>query len=113
MKRWADKKRTPREFQVGDRVLVKMHNHIRVSGTGLHKALTRRYEGPYPVLKKVGKVAYKIGLPEGSMYHPVFHVSLLKPFHEDEEDKSRGVSTRAPIGMKVQFSKNIDSIISN
>jgi len=52
MKKWADKKRHLREFQVGDLVLVKMYNHVKFSGQ--HRGLIRSYEGPFPILKKVG-----------------------------------------------------------
>jgi len=111
MKKWADKKRRPREFQVGDLVLVKMYAHTRLEGR--HRGLLRRYEGPFPILKKVGSQAYKVELPPKIKYHPVFHVSLLKPYHGDKVDPSRGISRRAPMGIKVQHDKEVEEILAD
>ena len=40
--------------------------------------LSPRYYGPFQILKKVGKVSYKLDLPLDSRLHPTFHVSCLK-----------------------------------
>ncbi|KAK3018657.1 hypothetical protein RJ639_002710 [Escallonia herrerae] len=52
----------------------------------------RKYEGPLTIVKKIGKMAYKVDPPHwwSRQLHPVFHVSMLKPFYEDTADPSRG-----------------------
>ena len=40
--------------------------------------LAPRYIGPYPIIQRIGKLAYKLKLPEElAGVHPVFHVSQL------------------------------------
>ena len=69
----------------------------------------RRYEGPFPILGKVGKVSYKVELPPRLKIHPVFHVSYLKPYHEDKDDPSRGLSKRAPTAVVTSYDKEVDT----
>ena len=42
-----------------------------------------RFMGPYEIIQRVGKVAYKLQLPPSSKIFPVFHVSLLKAYKSD------------------------------
>nr|GFB15121.1 putative reverse transcriptase domain-containing protein [Tanacetum cinerariifolium] len=58
---WAEDK--PIEFQVGDRVMLKVSPWKGVLRFGKHGKLNPRYVGPFNVLAKVGAVAYKIKLP--------------------------------------------------
>ena len=85
MKKWTDKKRRHMEFEEGDLVMVNLLSHRRQVG-GVHKALIRRFEGPFRVVKRVGKLAYRLELPSHLEIHPVFHVSFLKPYHADKDD---------------------------
>ncbi|RVW59633.1 Transposon Ty3-G Gag-Pol polyprotein [Vitis vinifera] len=73
MKKWADKKRHHTEYKVGDMVLVKLLPQQFKSLRPVHKGLVRRYEGPFPILGKVGNVSYKVELPPRLKIHPVFH----------------------------------------
>ena len=84
-KRYADLHRRELSFAVGDEVLLSTTNiHLRHAGdTTTTKKLLPRWVGPFPVVKTVGSVAYKLTLPSSWKIHPVFHVSLLKPYRSD------------------------------
>ncbi len=113
MKKWADKKRRPLEFQVGDLVMVKLPPQQFKAYRQVHKGLVRRYDGPFPITKKVGKVSYQVELPPQLKVHPVFHVSFLKPYHEDKEDPSRGQSHRAPPTMVTSYDREVEEILAD
>nr|GEY25520.1 putative reverse transcriptase domain-containing protein [Tanacetum cinerariifolium] len=84
-KSYADLKRKPMEFQVEDKVMLKVlpwKGVVRFSKWG---KLNPRYVGPFKVLEKVRDVAYKLDLLEElSRVHNTFHVSNLKKCHADE-----------------------------
>nr|GEX75290.1 putative reverse transcriptase domain-containing protein [Tanacetum cinerariifolium] len=74
-----------REFQVGDRVMLKVSPWKGVVRFGKWEKLNPRYIGPFMVLAKVGTVAYIIELPQQlSRVHSTFHVSNLKKCLSDE-----------------------------
>ncbi|KAD4585647.1 hypothetical protein E3N88_23248 [Mikania micrantha] len=78
-KSYADKQRKPLEFQVNDMVLLKVSPWKGVVRFGKKGKLAPRYVGPFKVLERIGKVAYRLELPhELSNVHPTFHVSNLK-----------------------------------
>ncbi|GKE83851.1 putative reverse transcriptase domain-containing protein [Tanacetum coccineum] len=84
-KSYADLKRKPMEFQVGDKVMLKVSPWKGVVRFGKWGKLNPRYVGPFKVLEKVGEVAYKLELPEElSRVHNTFHVSNMKKCHADE-----------------------------
>nr|GEX33507.1 putative reverse transcriptase domain-containing protein [Tanacetum cinerariifolium] len=73
------------EFQVGDKVMLKVLPWKGVVRFGKRGKLNPRYVGPFKVLERVGDVAYKLDLLEElSRVHNTFHVSNLKKCHVDE-----------------------------
>ncbi|GJS78388.1 reverse transcriptase domain-containing protein [Tanacetum coccineum] len=78
-KSYADKRRKPLEFEVGDRVLLKVSPWKGVVRFGKKGKLAPRYVGPFEIIERVGPVAYRLKLPqELSCVHDTFHVSNLK-----------------------------------
>ena len=71
----------------------------------------RRYEGPFPILGKIGKMSYKVELPLRLKIHPIFHVSYLKPYHRDKDDLNRGMSKRASTTIVTSYDKEVELII--
>nr|GEY13687.1 putative reverse transcriptase domain-containing protein [Tanacetum cinerariifolium] len=84
-KGYADLKRKSMEFQVGDKVMLKVSHVKGVVRFGKRGKLNPRYVGPFKVLERVGDFAYKLDLPEDlSRVHNTFHVSNMKKCHVDE-----------------------------
>ncbi|GJT52180.1 putative reverse transcriptase domain-containing protein [Tanacetum coccineum] len=78
---YADVRRKPLEFQVRDKVMLKVSAWKGVIHFGKRGKLNPCYIGPFKILAKVGTVAYRIELPEQlSRVHSTFHVSVITVF---------------------------------
>jgi hypothetical protein len=73
---YANKRRRPLQFEVGDHMYLKVSPMKGVKRFGVTGKLSPRYIGPFPILEKCGKVAYKLELPLSlAGAHNIFHVS--------------------------------------
>jgi hypothetical protein len=78
---YANKRRQPLEFEVGNHVYLKVSPMKGVKRFGLKGKLSPRYIRPFPILEKCGNVAYKLELPPSlAGVHDIFHISQLKKF---------------------------------
>ncbi|GKF17786.1 hypothetical protein Tco_0062704 [Tanacetum coccineum] len=78
-KSYADKRRRPLEFEVGDKVMLKVAPWKGVMRFGKCGKLNPRYIGPFRIIERIGPVAYRLEFPqELSRVHNVFHVCNLK-----------------------------------
>nr|GEV09919.1 putative reverse transcriptase domain-containing protein [Tanacetum cinerariifolium] len=84
-KSYANLKRKLMDFQVGDRVMLKVSPWKGVVHFGNRGKLNPRYIGPFRVLSKLRDVAYRLELPQQlRRVHNTFHVSNLKKCLSDE-----------------------------
>ncbi|GJV63623.1 putative reverse transcriptase domain-containing protein [Tanacetum coccineum] len=82
---YVDKRRKPLEFQVEDKVMLKVSPWKEVIRFGKRGKLNPRYIGPFKILAKVGTVAYRLKLPgKLSHVHSTFHISNLRKCLSDE-----------------------------
>ena len=83
-KSYADLRRRDVEFEVGDRVLLRVSPMRGVRRFGKKGKLSPRYIGPYEITERIGKVSYRLALPitVGNV-HDVFHISQLRKFVAD------------------------------
>jgi transposase InsO family protein len=79
-KRYADTKRRPHSISDNIQVLLSSKN-LRFQGKGKRK-LYPKILGPFTVTRMIGKNVAELALPSTWNIHNVFHVSLLRPFHD-------------------------------
>lgn len=73
MKQMADRGQTPREFQVGELVLLKLQPYAqKIVVNRPYPKLSFKFFGPFNIVARIGAVAYKLDLPEHAPIHPIF-----------------------------------------
>ncbi|GJY96022.1 putative reverse transcriptase domain-containing protein [Tanacetum coccineum] len=84
-KSYADKRRRPLEFEVEDKVMLKVAPWKGVMRFGKRGKLNPRYIGPFRIIERIGPVAYRLELPQKlSRVHNVFHICNLKKCLSDD-----------------------------
>ncbi|MBW0512150.1 hypothetical protein O181_051865 [Austropuccinia psidii MF-1] len=101
--RW-DKSHMEPDFKEGDQVLVSTPNFNNLKGP---KKMRNSFVRPFTIIKSIGKNSVEVKFTEElSRKHPVFPVSLIKPYFQKEEDKfpSRKKNPTPPVIVEVEDS---------
>ena len=72
----------PAQYQVGKHVWLEA-KHLTLPYQAVK--LAPKHHGPFRIMKQISPVAYKLELPPAWVIHPVFHASLLTPYHKTKE----------------------------
>ena len=83
-KSYADVRRRPLEFEVGDHVFLKAMPKRGVVRFDKRGKLSPRFIGPFEILERVGTVVYRLALlPSMIGVHEIFHISMLRKYTPD------------------------------
>ena len=83
-KSYADMRRKYIQYEIGDKVFLKVSPWKKVMRFRKKAKLSPRFIGPYEVIEKVGPVAYRLDLPPKlEKIYNVFHVSMLRRHKSD------------------------------
>ena len=84
-------------FKVGDKVMVHAKN---IKTKRKSKKLDHKMRGPFKVKRLIGSYAYELALPYGAgKVHPVYHISLLEPYHRNEIPGRRSPSPQPVVDL--------------
>jgi hypothetical protein len=97
------------EFKIGDRVWL-LRKHIQTKRPS--KKLDYQRFGPFKIIKQINPVSYRLELPSTMQIHPVFHVSLLEPYHESTIS-GRTLPPPPPIEVDNEMEYEVEEILDS
>ena len=76
-----DRAHQPLFLEVNDPVLLRLHKGYKIPATeGIITKLTQQYVGPFRIIERVGRLAYRLQIPHHWKIHPVFTIAQLEPY---------------------------------
>ncbi len=86
-KKYYDRHHQPLFMKVGEWAMLKLYkSYLIPSSIGVTKKLTQQYVGPFQIIKKVGRLVYRLDIPSDWRIHPVFSVAQLEPTPNPAKD---------------------------
>ena len=107
----ADKHRRDHTFQIGDKVMLSTKN-LTLPSTHSRK-LSPKWIGPFSIIARKHKNSFTLDLPDKYKFHPVFHVNLIKPYHDnnDSEFPDRHQEPPEPVIINDQEEHKVKAIL--
>ena len=97
-------------FKVGDWVML---NAKDIKTIRPSKKLDHKMRGKFKVKRLVGTHAYELELPVGSGKHPVFHISMLEPYHHNIIPNRRSSTPLPEIDLDGKLNYPVEKIVSS
>ncbi len=94
-KAYFDKSHKPLKLAKGSKAYLRLHHGYEIPGIGNRKLHHQRV-GPFKILEKIGKLAYRLELPPVMTIHPVVSVVQLEPGSKDEDPYGRPRNINPP-----------------
>jgi hypothetical protein len=107
--RYYDQHHKEHKFEVGDQVLLSRRN---IKTKRPSAKLDDRYLGPFTVLERIGKTAYRLDLPRKMRIHKVFHVSLLKEYVASDLPRT-AEPPPSPLEIDDELEYEVDEILNS
>ena len=110
-KSYADKRRRPLEFEIGEKVFLKVSPFRGLMRFGKKGKLSPRFIGPFEILERIRATAYRLALPPSmTAVHDVFHVSMLQKYVRDSSHvlKHQEVEITPKVQYELQPTKILD-----
>lgn len=74
-------------LKVGEWAMLRLHKGYNIPATlGITKKIAQQYVGPFQVVERIGRLAYRLAVPEEWKVHPVFTVAQLEPCPAPSDD---------------------------
>ena len=78
-------------LKVGDMAFIRLYKGYSLLYAKVSKKLSQQYAGPFKVIKRVGRLAYRLEIPEHWSVHNVFSIAHLKPDTQGNDPYNRPV----------------------
>ena len=79
MKKYYDRRHQPQQYAEGDSVYIRLHKGYGIPDKTISHKLLQQDAGPFKIIERVGKLAYRLDLPPHMKIHNVVSVAHLEP----------------------------------